>query len=76
MARGYVLSVQTLENFLTNSFQLEFSWSERQYILPRHVRNMIGIGALIWILERFLAFQSWVVSQVFKYLLERRVAIF
>lgn len=25
--------------------RLEFSWSERQYILPGHVRNMISIGA-------------------------------
>lgn len=45
-------------DFLTFIFQLEFSWSERQYVLPRHVRNMIGIGALIWLLKKSLSTKS------------------
>lgn len=52
---------QVRGDLLTNSFQLEFSWSERQYILPGHVRNMISIGALIWVLISSRPNQKWVV---------------
>lgn len=48
MARGYVLhsAIKNEErDRLTERSQLEFSWSERQYNLPGHVANKIGIGA-------------------------------
>lgn len=33
-------------DLLTDGFQIEFSWSNNQYMLPGHVANKIGIGAL------------------------------
>ena len=41
-------------DFLIDGVQLEFLWSERQYNLPGHVANKIGIGALIPIPTPFL----------------------
>lgn len=44
------LTFQKQGNLLTDRFQLAFSWSERQFSLPGHVANKIGIGAWIRIL--------------------------
>ena len=41
-------------DLLIDGVQLEFLWSERQYILPGHVANKIGIGVLIQISTPFL----------------------
>lgn len=34
-----------LRNSTNNHFKIEFSWNERQFVLPGHVANKIGIGA-------------------------------
>ena len=56
MARGYAPS-QPLNRgeTLIDEVQLEFSWSERQYNLPGHVANKIGIGGLIQLQVHTLA---------------------
>ena len=42
-----LLIFEKRENPLTDEYQLEFSWSKNQYLLPGHVANKIGIGASI-----------------------------
>ena len=51
--------------------QLEFSWSEKQYVLPGHVANKISIGALNWSSFCFPSTQQWVMSHFSKYIAER-----
>ncbi len=46
----FTLIFQNKGDLLTDRFKLEFSWSERQFTLPGHVANKIGIGALIRVL--------------------------
>ena len=65
---------QIRRDLLTNGFQLEFTWSERQYNLPGHVGNKISIGALIRILDFSLTTKHGVMSHGSKYLLGRCIA--
>ena len=56
---------------LIDGVQLEFLWSERQYNLPGHVANKIGIGALIQISTPFLIEKDRIMTCVSKNLLGR-----